>query len=157
MNRTSEVSRAFLSLMVALSIAAAGVPAVAQEEITLPALQGPALKSSQLGNGTHILVFFASWSPRCRTVVEQGESLAGRFGQRARVALVDFQEEPEAVREFLSDHSTRLPVYLDRDGELAKRYAVTSLPHLVVLRDGKTVVSSKFPEDAPAVVEKALR
>lgn len=139
-------------------VVATGVPAAhAAEDLTLPGVNGGSLKSSSLENGTHIMVFFASWSPRCRTIVEQTERLEERFGDRARVLLVDFQEDAAAVRKFVAQHPTELPIYLDRDGAFSKRYAVTNLPHLVVLQEGRTRLETGFPADAAQAVAEALR
>jgi hypothetical protein len=49
-----------------------------------------------------------------------------------------------------------VPVYLDRDGEFSKAHAVTTLPGLVVFRDGAVRYQGKLPPDADGTVRDAL-
>jgi hypothetical protein len=73
------------------------------------------------------------------------------------VITVDFQEDPAEVEAFLRGKSLGPPVYLDRDGEFAKARAVTSLPGLLVYRDGAVRYQGRLPADASSVIEEALR
>lgn len=140
-------------LVLALPLAAADVP----PGLRLPGLRGGELTSSELGRGNHVLVVWASWSPRCRDIVERIQAIDGRFGSRARVASVDFQEEPAAVEEFLRGKGLRSPVYLDREGEFSKSLEVTTLPGLVVVRDGQIRFQGRLPADADALLDDLLR
>ena len=131
-------------------------PGMAQEEWRLPGLAGGALTSSDVAGGTTIVVLFAGWSPRCKDVVERGNRIASRWGGRARVALVDFQEEAAEVQGFLAGKDPQAPVYLDGDGAFAKRYALANLPGLLLLRDGAVLYSGRLPDDADRLIEDAL-
>jgi thiol-disulfide isomerase/thioredoxin len=145
---------ALLGGFVLAAPAAAGeVPA----GLRLAGLRGGELTSSELGRGTHVLVVWASWSPRCRDIVDRIEAIDKRWGQRARVASVDFQEEPAAVEEFLRGKSLRSAVYLDRDGEFSKSLEVTTLPGLVVVRDGDVKFQGRLPADVDSLLNDLLR
>jgi thiol-disulfide isomerase/thioredoxin len=133
------------------------LPLVAQGNVRLPGLDGGQLTSGDLASGSTIVVVWSTWSPRCRDIVPRVNSLAGQWGGRARVVTVNFQEEPAAVRKFLEGKSLSAPVYLDRDGEFAKAHAVTTLPGLVVFRDGAARYQGKLPADPDAVLNDALR
>jgi len=125
--------------------------------LRLAGLRGGELTSAELGRGSHVLVVWASWSPRCRDIAERIQALEGKFGQRARVASVDFQEDAATVEEFLRGKAMRAPVYLDRDGEFSKSLEVTTLPGLVVVRDGQVRFQGKLPSDLDRVLDELLR
>lgn len=139
-----------------LAVITAGA-AAAQGRFRLPGLRGGALTSADLERGTHVLVVWASWSPRCRDIVERANAISARWNGEARVVTVVFQEEPAAVEEFLRGKSLAAPTYLDRDGEFSKAHAVTSLPGLVVLRDGEARYQGRLPADPDRAIAEALR
>jgi thiol-disulfide isomerase/thioredoxin len=123
----------------------------------LPGLDGGALTSEEVAQGTTVVVLWAAWSPRCQDIVPRSNRLVGKWGGRARVALVDFQEEPGEVSAFLAGKGAQAPVYLDADGAFAKQYGLANLPGLLVLRDGAVVYSGRYPDDADTIIEDALR
>jgi len=146
--------------LVALALVALASPAAAAEVppgLRLPGLRGGELTSAELGRGTHVLVVWASWSPRCRDIVERLQAIDGRWGSRARVASVDFQEDAAAVEEFLRGKGLRSPVYLDREGQFSKSLEVTTLPGLVVVRDGQIRFQGRLPADVDALLDDLLR
>lgn len=131
-------------------------PAAAQERgLELAGLDGGRLTEQQLQSGNSVLLFWASWSPRCRDIASRAQALEKRFGARARVLLVNFQEDERSVRGFLGSQTTP-PVYLDRDGDFAKRYSVLNLPGLLVLRNGEPVYQDRLPSDADELLARLL-
>jgi thiol-disulfide isomerase/thioredoxin len=139
----------------ALLLATAG--AFGAERVRLPGLRGGELTSADLDRGATVVVVWASWSPRCRDIVERVNALAGAVGSTARVVTVDFQEEPEAIEEFLTGKALSAPVFLDRDGDFSKSMEVTTLPGLLVYRDGAVRFRGRMPADPAATVADALR
>lgn len=140
-------------LLVAAVIAA---PGLAQDEWRLPGLEGGALTSGDVAHGTTIVVLFAGWSPRCADVVERSNRIAAKWGGRARVALVDFQEEAGEVQGFLAGKGSQAPVYLDGDGAFAKRYALANLPGLLLLRDGAVLYAGRLPDQPDGLLDDKL-
>jgi hypothetical protein len=134
------------------------VPAAAQgPELRLPGLAGGELAEGELAQGTHIIVFWTSWAPRGRDIVDRVNALVDRWGDRGRVSMINFQEEPAAVREFLNGKpSLKAKVYLDRDGDLSKKHRVNSAPWLLILKDGRATFSEKLPNDPDPVVAQVL-
>jgi thiol-disulfide isomerase/thioredoxin len=143
-----------LSLLLAALLLAAA-PAVAQG-VRLHGLKGEQLAESDLSQGTSIIVVWASWSPRSRDIVERVNPIAQRWGGRARVMTVNFQEEPSAVQGFLAGKSLAVPVFLDSDGAFAKKYAVATLPGLLIVKDGAAVYRGKLPDDPDKVIVELL-
>jgi AhpC/TSA family len=143
-------------LLVALTVLALPVAAQAPE-LRLPGLTGGELSEGELSQGTHIIVFWTSWAPRGRDIVERVNALVDRWGDRGRVITINFQEEPAAVREFLAGKPPlKAKVYLDRDGDLSKKHRVNSAPWLLILKDGRASFSEKLPSDPDPVVAQVL-
>lgn len=130
---------------------------VAQASWELPGLGGGSLSSGDVGSGTTVMVVFAGWSPHCADIVERTNALAGRLGGRARVVMVDFQEEAAEVSAFLDGKGARAAVYLDRDGAFSKQHRVVTLPGMVVYRDGAVTFQGKLPKDPESAVGAGRR
>jgi thiol-disulfide isomerase/thioredoxin len=157
MSVTSRLSPSLLLAAFLLAGLPLDVGPAAAQEIHLAGLANERLGDADLAKGTMIVVVWASWSPRSRDIVERIQPLAGRWGPRARVVTVDFEEERPAVEAFLAGRALGAPVFLDTDGVFSKKYAIATLPGLLVLKDGKTVYHGKLPEDPDRLIADLLR
>jgi thiol-disulfide isomerase/thioredoxin len=124
--------------------------------LNLSCLDGTRLVDADLGRGTTVVVVWASWSPRSRDIAERVAALASRWGRRARIATVDFQEDRQAVEHFLAGKSLGAPVCLDPDGAFSRKYNVATLPGLVVIKDGQVAHRGKLSDDADQVLAGLL-
>jgi len=149
-------ARTLLTLLAATVIVAASDPGLAEEHVRLPGLDGGEISGRDLKAGPVLVVVWASWSPRCRDIVPRMNALENAFSGKARVLSVVFQEEADAVRRFLDGQGLRVPVYVDRTGSFSKQQAVSTVPWLLVLVDGRAAFSGKLPADPDPVVERAL-
>jgi thiol-disulfide isomerase/thioredoxin len=131
--------------------------AAAQGDIVLRGLGGEQLSEADLAQGATIVVVWASWSPKSRNIVERVNQLASGWGDRARVVTVVFQEDRREVEQFLAGKGLSVPVYLDSQGDFSKKYAVTTLPGLLVFRDGKAAYRGRLPDDPARVLAPLLR
>ncbi len=145
------------ALAVLLVLLVVGGPAARAQEIQLLGMSGERLNDADLAKGVTIVVVWATWSPRSRDIVERVGPLAGRWGSRSRFLTVDFEEERPAVSTFLAGKSMAVPVFLDADGAFSKKYAIATLPGLLVLKEGKVVYHGKLPDDPDRVIADALR
>lgn len=152
---TSRFRRWTAAFAVVLALVALAVPAAAQE-IRLQGMGGERLADADLARGTTIVVVWASWSPRSRDIVARVNPLASRWGGRARVITVNFQEERGAVEGFLSGKGLGAPVFLDPDGSFSKKYAMATLPGLLIIKDGQVVYRGKLPDDPDRVISEFL-
>jgi thiol-disulfide isomerase/thioredoxin len=159
MNTASSASRRTAATVLAAALALlAALPAASRaEDVSLSCLGGTRLSDADLTRGTTIVVVWASWSPRSRDIAERVGPLSGRWGSRARVVTVDFQEERPAVERFLAGKSLGAPVCLDPDGAFSRKYNVATLPGLVVFKDGQVVHRGKLSDDADQVIAGLLR
>ena len=148
------VTACFAGLLV-LGILVAVAPAAAQQ-IRLQGLGGGQLTDADLARGSTVVVVWASWSPRGKDVVERVNAIEGSWGDRARVVMVNFQEDRATVQQFLSGKNPAVPVYLDTDGAFSKKHAITTLPGLLVVRDGDVAFRGRLPEDPGSILSEAL-
>jgi mycothiol system anti-sigma-R factor len=139
-----------------LGLALLSAPPAAAQDLTLTGLNGETLREADLDRGAVVVVVWASWSPRGRDVVARVNQLASRWGGSARVITVNFQEDRQTVEGFLAGKNLRVPVYLDPDGRFAKKNAVTNLPGLLVVKDGRTAFRGKLPDDPDSVLAEIL-
>lgn len=130
---------------------ATGTPAYAQS-LRLHGLKGEQLTEADLSHGTTIVITWASWSPRSRDIVEKVNPIAQKWSGRARVLTVNFQEDAAAVQSFLAGKSLTLPVFLDSEGAFSKKFAVATLPGLLIFKDGQVVFRGKLPDDPDRVI-----
>lgn len=69
------------------------------------------------GEGVYVVDFWASWCGPCRRIEPVIEELAGEFQDRMPIGKLNVDEHPD----------------------LAEKYRVSSLPTLIVFRDGKVL------------------
>ncbi|MDY7092038.1 MAG: TlpA disulfide reductase family protein [Acidobacteriota bacterium] len=131
-------------------------PAQGQTGLVLPGADGGELATGRLSAGDAVVVVWASWSPRCRDIDRSINQIADRWGGRARVVSISFQEDRAAVREFLARRSISVPTYLDAEGTFSKRHGVTTLPSLLVLRQGSVAYRGGLPADFHRTIGDAL-
>mgnify|MGYP001184566735 FL=1 len=153
---SAAAGRALFGLVLLAFSALAAAPAGAQGA-SLPGLGGGQLSSADLAQGTHIIVVWASWSPRCRDISPRVNDLVQKLSGQGRVVTVNFQEEAAAIGEFVRDHPLQAPIYLDRDGEFSKGHAVTALPGLVVVRKGEVLFQGRLAAEAEEQILELLR
>jgi thiol-disulfide isomerase/thioredoxin len=144
-----------VALLALLCLAVQTFPASAQD-FRLQGLRGERLAESDLASGTTIVIVWASWSPRSRDIVARVNPVAQRWGGRARVVTVNFQEERGAVESFLSGKGLGTTVFLDPDGTFSKKYGMATLPGLLIVKDGQVVYRGKLPEDPDRVIGEFL-
>lgn len=149
-------ARRLLAVALLLAVTLGGALA-AQASWELPGLAGGSLSANDVASGTTVMVVFAGWSPHCADIVQRTNALAGRLGGRARVVMVDFQEDPAEVSAFLEGKGARAPVYLDADGAFSKQHRVVTLPGMVVYRDGEVTFQGRMPQDPESAVGGARR
>ena len=145
-------------LISALIVASLVAPPVSGQGrgFTLEGLSGGQIQQQDLDQGAVIVVVWASWSPRGRDIVSRVDSIVDRWGGRARVIMVNFQEDSAAVESFLKGSRPKAPIYLDRSGAFSKKYSVTHLPGLLIFKDGVTAFSGKLPPDPDSLIGQTL-
>ncbi len=145
-----------LALVALALLVVVGAQPAASQLADLPGLSGAGLRASDLTKGDTILVVWTSWSPRCRDVVERINALDQRWRGKARVYAVNFNEERADAERFLAGKSLAVPVVLDADGAFSKKNAITVLPGLIVVQDGRVTYAGKLPDAADGLLAGLL-
>lgn len=151
--RSLVLLAAFAGLLAPLAPAAAQGPGPGP---ALQGLRGERLSDADLAQGATIFIVWASWSPHSRDVVARVNQVAQRWSGKARVVTVNFQEDRGAVESFLAGKNMGATVFLDADGAFSKRYAVATLPGLLVIKDGRVAYRGKLPDDPDRVIVEIL-
>lgn len=97
------------------------------------------------------LFFFATWCPPCVDQIRKVEVADARLrGRGYRVVLVGMKdrETPEDLRAFAEARTLGLPIALDQDGSMARRFGVNRIPaHVVIAPNGRIVYQGdELPE-----------
>lgn len=153
---SSFVPHAGAASVLALLVLLLGAMAAGAQETRLQGMRGEHLGDTDLTRGTTILVFWTSWSPHSRDIVARVNPLVQRWGGHARVITVNFQEDRPTVEGFLSGKDLGVPVFLDSDGSFSRKYAVATLPGLLIVRDGQVLYKGRLPEDANRIISDFL-
>lgn len=154
--RIAKLTLSILALAISAALLGGGLSPAAAQGVTLQGLGGERLSEADLGQGSTIVVVWASWSPRSRDIVGRVNSLVDRWGGKARVVTVNFQDERSKVERFLVGKGLNAPVFLDLEGTFSKKYAVATLPGLLIVKNGRVVFSGKLPEDPDRTIAERL-
>ena len=152
MRSNSPACRLLAATVFALVLAAALPFPSRAEDVNLACLGGEHLSDADLARGATVVVMWASWSPRSRDIAERVGALTRRWGGRARVVAVSFQEERPVVERFVAGKAFGAPVCLDPEGTFSRKYNVATLPGLVVIKDGQVAYHGKLSEDSDQVL-----
>lgn len=108
-------------------------------DFELPLLEGGEFQLSAHKDRIVVLDFWATWCSPCLKTMPVLEEISGEFAEQGvELIAVNMEEQPAKIRSMLERHQLKVNVALDRDGVAAARYAVTALPHTVIVdRDGK--------------------
>ncbi len=123
----------------------------------LSALDGTPFTHADLEQGTTLIVVWASWSPRCRDIAARIDRLAQDWGSRIRVVSVAFQEDPESVSKTVNLTGLATPVYLDLSGDFSQQHEVSTLPMLLIFRDGELAFRGKLAASPDAVIQRIVK
>ena len=146
-----------IALGLSLVVLLASAPVGAQRgQDSIRGLDGGSLTTDELASGDSVPIFWPSWPPRSRDIVDKVNPILARCSDRAGVAPVNFQESPEEIRAFLADKRLRAPVYVDDRGAFSRRRAVTDLPGLVIYKAGQVVYRGKLPADPGQLIQQHL-
>ena len=80
-----------------------------------------------------IINFWATWCPPCREEMPELDNFAQKHGQTVAFYAINIQESSDKVGEFLKQGKYTMPVLLDKDGAVAKKFRVNAIPTTIVV------------------------
>ncbi len=119
-------------------------------EFALATLEGDVVRLSGLRGKPVLLVFWATWCPRCMEQLAFLQGLHTALGDRLTILAVNQETQllspahVDKLRAELQNLGIGLPVPLDRDLELWKTYCIGALPTTVIL-DAEGIVRFAEP------------
>ncbi|MDR1114262.1 MAG: TlpA family protein disulfide reductase [Candidatus Margulisbacteria bacterium] len=135
---TPEVRQAFAS---------ANVPVLRKTrpaaDFTVPLVSGSTRNIQELSGKVVFLNFWASWCGPCEDEMPSMERLYQKFkAQGLEMLAVNYQDEPEVVRDFMTEHKLSFPAGLDASGKITTRlYGVNAFPTTYIIdRQGRIIV-----------------
>ena len=145
-----------------LGLAGAGVPASGAERdgwevVRSPAIEGKALRSTELAGRVVVVDFWATWCAPCIKELPALAALHERLRDRKDVTLLSFNvtDEAKTLEAFVKEKKIAFPVY--RADTLTGPYELTVFPTKLVIdmrgagRGNPGVV--RFRREGPASVE----
>jgi len=98
-------------------------------DFALPDQEGTTQQLSQLKGKVVLVNYWASWCPPCIEEMPSMNTIYQRYkGQGLEILGINFQEDPQEITRFLEQVKVDFPVLFDRDGEVAHRWNVFSMP-----------------------------
>jgi len=103
-------------------------------------LKGDAFAFDPPTDSTHIVYFWADWCARCEDDFRMIDGLYAKWredSRRPRFVAVNVGQSEEHVENFSNRMKVSFPLYLDRDGKIARSFGVKGLPtYFVIDRQG---------------------
>lgn len=122
-------------------------PALPSKVLVPPKLDLAALRGKPAA-----INFWASWCGPCRDEAPALEVLSRSLHGSARLVGVDYTDNPDGAREFISKYGITYPVLVDPDGIVGDRYHLTGLPDTAIVDSrGNLVELLRGPQDAAAI------
>ena len=117
-------------------------------EFALATLTGKETKVT-LDGQIIVLNFWATWCPPCRQEMPELEKFARQYSNKVTFYAINIQEPHDTVTEFLTQNQYTMKVLSDKDGEVAKKFRVNSIPTTLVV-DKQGII--KYRKSGPVTV-----
>lgn len=111
-------------------------------DFTARTLDGASVALASLRGSVVVLDFWATWCMPCREEFPAMEKISAEFGGAVRFYGIS-DESPDTVKQFVDETRCRMPMLLDSNREMRRRYGVHKIPALFVI-DRDSVVRQQF-------------
>jgi peroxiredoxin len=106
-------------------------------EINITGEDGSLVTEKNLQQGLYLLHFWATW---CKSCEEELYKLNSLRDAGIRLLCISVDESIDVASQFLRERGINLPLYLDKDGENAKRLGTLKFPETYVVYDGRLIL-----------------
>ncbi len=107
-------------------------------DFTLTSIGGGKVTLSDLRGKPVLINFWTTWCPACREEMPYLVSVYKEYSGKGLVMLaVDVNEKSSVVMDFIKDTGLSLPVLMDSNSDVARRYRVVGYPTTILVdREG---------------------
>ncbi len=118
--------------------------------------------SSDISKGVHVVEFWATWCPPCRTSIPHLTDLQNKFKDRGVSVIGVTNEDLDTVERFVTKMGDKMnyAVAVDKGGtskEYMDRFKVRGIPHAFVLKDGKIAWHGHPMTGLEEAIEESLK
>jgi len=111
-------------------------------DFTAKMLDGASVALESLRGSVVVLDFWATWCMPCREEFPAMEKIRAEFGGAVRFYAIS-DESTATVKQFVEENGCQMPMLLDSNREMRRRYGVHKIPALFVI-DRDSVVRRQF-------------
>jgi len=101
-------------------------------EFTLTSLEGQQVTVKPSGKIT-VINFWATWCPPCQEEMPELNSFSQGNQQKVDFYAINLQESQEKVREFMDINNYAMPVLLDENGAVGKKFQIKTIPTTLIV------------------------
>ena len=159
--RKGAVGIALLMAMILAACSNDSLPSVKGQPtpaFSLQNLQGSTIHFPEHFKQQVVLIsFWADWCPSCKSEMRDFEAMFQKYEQRGLAVLaINMNKERDKAIAFIDDLSLSYEVLLDARGEVAKAYAVSTIPSAFIINRDGDLHTRILGEAAPEIFEQIL-
>ncbi len=110
-------------------------------DFTLPALDGGTIALRDYRGRVVLLNFWATWCTPCKDEMPLLDAVHREYGPQVVVLAVNAGESADVVQRFVAEHQLQLPIALDQDMQLSRRYGVRGYPTTFIIDPQGTIAA----------------
>ena len=120
-------------------------------------------QSVDISKGVHVVEFWATWCPPCRTSIPHLTETQAKFKDRGVNIIGVTNESLDEVEPFVKkmgdkmDYTVAIDNGRTTSNEFMGRYGVNGIPHAFIVKDGKVVWHDHPMSDLDQAIEEALK
>ncbi len=129
-----------LLVMVSLLSACSDNTSLMGKGIPVPSFILPDIEGNEIHYPMHyqqqvvLISFWADWCPSCKNEMRDFKNLYKKYGKKGLMVIaINIKQERDVAVAFIKDLDLSYKILLDKSGEIAKAYSVSSLPSAFII------------------------
>jgi peroxiredoxin len=127
-------------------------------EFVLNSINDEKVKLSNIKKDVVIINFWATWCDYCKREMPAFETVYGKYKDKnIEIISINLQESNNDVNKFIKEYNLTFPVVIDADGEVSKKYKITTVPTTYLLDSKGKVIKKNVGEMDEAMLEDWIK